>query len=260
MAFSFLFCGLTKGNYLILDNKGDIALLSFALDRTINEEGDSAIDHGAGLLNTQEEKAAWWDEHQRAVDAMYRQFRERIPAALLGTPLRDCSSLQTDPRYIALTTPKTRTIMGISATDGWNLLSAAGTRWVSSYDNAVLDSLCTMMGVQLALTVELKAFYRVLDSIRVVQAGPIAVEKIPLGHVVLSAALFLHEKGRGMVWSRTYDDLMPSNPVDLHFNRVMKTEDYAAQLTGALEGIYSEITADANRGRANAAQKQQMVQ
>jgi hypothetical protein len=248
-------CGLTRGNYLLLDNKGDIALLSFSLDRTINADGDSSIDQGAGILNSQEDKATYWDEHQKAVDAMYQQFKVRISAALLGTPLHDIKNLETDQRYLDLTAPKTIKFMGISAINGWNMLSAAGTRYVSSYDNAVLDSLCDVLGVQLILTVESKAFYRVLDSMHLIMAGPVVAERIPLGRIVLSAELFLHEKGRGMVWSRTYSNLIPASPVDLHENREMKTEDYSAQLTGALEGIYSEITADANRGRAYAAQQ-----
>jgi hypothetical protein len=248
-------CGLTKGNYLLLDNKGDVALLSFSLDRTINAEGDSSIDQGAGILNSQEEKDTFWDEHQKAVDAMYQQFKERISAALLGTPLYDIKKMETNLRYLDLTAPKTVKFMGISAVDGWNMLPAAGTRYVSSYGNAVLDSLCDLMGVQLALTVEIKAFYRVLDSVHAIMAGPVVIQRIPLGQMVLSAALFLHEKGKGMVWSRTYPWLTPAAPVDLHENRVMKTEDYTAQLTNALEGIYSEIEADAKRGRASAAQQ-----
>jgi hypothetical protein len=256
LGISFLSnCGLTRGNYLLLDNKGDVALLSFSLDRTINAEGDSSIDQGAGILNSQEERSTYWDEHQKAVDAMYQQFKERISAALLGAPLYDIKKMETNQRYLDLTAPKTIKFMGISAINGWNKLSAAGTRYVSSYDNAVLDSLCDLLGVQLILTVESKAFYRALDSMHTIMAGPVVAERIPLGRIVLSSEVFLHEKGRGMVWSRTYSYLSPATPVDLHENRVMKTEDYTGQLTGALEGIYSEITADANRGRAYAAQQ-----
>jgi hypothetical protein len=242
MAFSFSNCGSAKGNYLVLD-KGEISLLSFSLDRTLHAERDSSIDQGPA---SQAEAATYWVEHQKAVDAMYGQFKERIPAAFLGAPFFQSYNMWANRRYLELTAPRT--------TEGGTMMPATGTRWVSPYDSTVLDSLCDLLGVKLILSVQAKAFYRALDSVHIVNNGPV-VQRIPLGSVVLSVTLFLHEKGCGMVWKKTFSNLLPASLVDLSEKRAMKKEDYAGQLTSALEGIYGEITAEAKRGRAYAAKQ-----
>jgi hypothetical protein len=245
-------CFLTAGNYLMIDGKGDIALVSFSIDRRILHEHDSSATAGPALLTSKETKERFWDNHQRAVDQMYEQFRAEAPAALFDVTLIDHQTIAENDVYRELTKHEPRIIMGQDVSPGWSQISAAGLRHVSPHDDETLDSLCTLFGVTLAMTVDCEAKWHVIDSVAI-EGTPPLMKRIPLGYMMLDASVYLHEKGKGLVWSRTYRRMNAGRLARLQWSSgeapLMKPEDFGPQLTSALKHVYTQIAADAQRGR-----------
>jgi hypothetical protein len=248
-------------NYLVLEGKGDVALVSFTLDRTLKADTDSSIDKGPALLASSEEKAGYWNEHQKAIDAMYAQFKEHISEALLGAPILDPKKIEGNEAYLAKTVHVPYVVLGTDVAPGWSEIPATGTHYVSAFNKPLLDSLCAMLGVSLALCVENSANYHVVDSVRVDTLWDDRhfswkIKRTPLGRVELTVSACLHEKGKGMVWSRNYRWLKPKRLADLDLEeKTMNKSDFAPHLCEALEEIYSEIKGDANRGKKYAAEQ-----
>jgi hypothetical protein len=253
-----LFCSL-PAHHLIVDGKGPIALVSFSLDRTLKADTDSTLDQGPALLASKPEKETYWDHHQQAADAMYAQFKARISGTLAGAPILDSRQVEGNERYLARTQHVPKMVMGADVALGWSEIPATGTNWVSAYDKPLLDTLCAILGVNCILTVQNKARYHVTDSFRIdstwneTHTG-FSARRIRQGHILLDCSVFLHEKGKGMTWARTYRGLMPKTMADLDGDDNYFAPSYfAPQLTDALEGVYAEISADEKRGRAYAA-------
>jgi hypothetical protein len=248
-------------DYLVLEGKGDIAIVSFSLDRSLTADTDSLLDKGPALLASTQEKAAYWDQHQKAIDAMYAQFKEHISEALLGAPIFDPKKIEGNEAYLTKTAHVPKVILGQDVAIGWRDIPATGTHYVSAFGKPLLDSLCDMLGVSLVLCVANSAKYHVVDSVRIDtlwddRRASWKIKKTPLGHVVLTVEAYLHEKGKGMVWSRTYNRLKPKRLVDLFpEDKSMNKSDFASQLCDALEGIYKEIKDDAKVGKEYAAQQ-----
>ncbi|MFP4164520.1 MAG: hypothetical protein ACLFQB_11075 [Chitinispirillaceae bacterium] len=243
-------CFLTGGNYLIVKDRGEVAIVSFALDRSVNAVGDSSIDHGAGLLNSKEEKETYWDDHQEVVDALYELYKENISKALLGAPVLDPQKVAASNEYLKLTEYKPKVVMGKDIAPGWNQIPAAGTNYVSPYDKEKMEKLCEIFDVDLLVTVTNKASFDVLDSVRVEPDG-FGTRHIPLGFAVLETDMYLYEKGNGIVWSGTYRDLNSENIVDLRRGGgeiTMYKKDYTPEFSKAFGKVFERIMADARRG------------
>ncbi len=252
LGVSALMSGCFSGNYLYVEGKGDIALVSFSIDRRIREENDTNAIDGPALIETRKNRENWWDRHQLSIDIMYNQFRNHLSEALPTTKLVPHDSIVMNKTYRMTTKHVPKIIMGKDISLGWSQISTEGLNWVSGFDNEKLDTLCTEFGVQLAMAVECEARWHVTDSVIEEHSG-FATISHNMGYILLDVSVILHEKGSGIVWSRNYTGLTADDWVPLQWSSdeppQMKKSDFPAQLENALLKVYPKIKADAIRGK-----------
>ena len=248
----------TSGNYLYVEGKGDIALVSFSIDRRINHEKDSSAHDGPALLTTKESKEAFWDFHIQSINEMYKQFRDKFSEVFPGTNLVLHETVSNNEKYQQLSEHKPKIILGKDVSLGWSQINPDGLNWVSGFGKEKLDSLCSIFNVNLVMSVECKARWKVDTTYRV--PSGFAMEEVNLGHIVLDASVYLHEKGKGMVWSRNYRKLEAKDRVRLEWSSgeppQMDKRDFPAQLQSAFKKIFPELIEDVNRGKAAMQQQQ----
>ncbi|NLE00873.1 MAG: hypothetical protein GX640_13480 [Fibrobacter sp.] len=245
-------CSMLKGNYLYVEGKGDMALVSFSIDRRIAHESDSTPNDGPPLIESAEVKQAWWDYHKQAINIMYQQFIDHFSTMFPGTNLLSHEKISTNETYRTITQYKPKMVLGKDIGLGWSQINAEGLNWVSGYDKAKLDNLCETLNVNLAMTVEFKARWKV-DSTYERPHG-ILMQQVNLGHMLLDASVFLHEKGKGMVWSGNFRNMGAENLVELEWSSgeppEMNKSDFPEQLQSALLKIYPKIIEEVKRGKA----------
>lgn len=291
---------LLRGNYLVTQGKGDVALVSFSMDRFIKDIGDTTTASGPTQHAVNQQPPEFWADQRKATNTLYTQFKEKGSPALLDAPFTDPAKIENNQAFLALTAHKPKIIMGTDIGTGINKISADGLNYVSPYDRKIVDSLCGLLGVSALLMVENHAVSQVVDSMfklyringtaetflrdipytdnlfegqaRLLDiAGnrslyriseevkfknnfsgfdTVAIVKIPLGNTVLTSTVFLVEKGLGITWSRSYTCTAPGDLLPLTPERLLYKGDYTDQLSAAFSKIFTNLRADAERGKA----------
>jgi hypothetical protein len=194
VAFAVLFGGcFPPPSYVDITQKGKIALVSFAMDKSVTGVGGEK-DTGPGLLQkigkgSQAAEEKYFEHQQGSVDAMWSLYKEGIRDVILGASLVDIETVSGNAEYQELTKHVPKMVMGTDVAPGANMLAAEGMGYVSESDTEKLDKLAGLLGADCLLLVHTKMNY---DSSN-------AVLSIKTSHINLATDFILYQRGSGVV-------------------------------------------------------------
>ncbi|MBD3419202.1 MAG: hypothetical protein GF398_03690 [Chitinivibrionales bacterium] len=181
---------LPPPQYVDIDEQGDIALISFALDRSIVGTGNEK-DTGPGLLQS---KKRYYAGHDETLDSLWKYFRENIRIAFLNVPFVGWEEIAANKKYQELSRHTPKIIMGQDIAPGANMLTPEGINYISSYNDEKLDSVAKLFNVQTLLLIENRMGY---DSSS-------ALFSIKTSHLNLFTEIKLYQAGKGIIMEHTF--------------------------------------------------------
>ena len=222
--------------YPRLDNRTPVALVSYALDRSIVLEGEERDDGEGGLVDRHLLKEDYYRFHRVAVQRCFEEFAKRIDT-IFDVPFVPLDTIRTTPAYRRLTAREKKMVLGTDITPGKRWLSPGGFNYVGEHERETLDSLAGLWNAGALMLVELRAGYQPraphIDS--------------STAMMKLAATITLVAPGEGRIWSWTY--WSHSRESARLAGRAMDPANFERLLVSAQEGVFPQLAQDVRRGR-----------
>lgn len=222
--------------YPRVDNRTPVALVSYALDRSIVLEGEERDDGGGGLIDKHLLKEDYYRFHRLAVQRCFEEFAGRIET-IFDVPFVPVDTIRNTPGYQRLSTPEKKMVLGTDITPGRRWLTPGGFNYVGEHREETLDSLAGLWGAGALMLVELRAGYRLraphIDSTTAMMK--------------LAATITLVAPGEGRIWSWTY--WSHSKESARLSGTAMDPANFERLLLSAQEGVFPQLANDIRRGR-----------
>ncbi len=198
-ASTFLFgCFSGSKTFVNLKGKGEMALVSYSLNKSITEKGQEDSS-GPGLLQS---KKKYYKDHVAALEAMYGDFADSVDLIFSDVSLVDIQKTAENEFYKERTVHVPKIVMGKDIATGSNELTTAGINYVSTYDTELLDSLSDALGVPLLLLVSNSANYNLEGG------AQIGLGNLKVGggaaKMNLTTTVTIYEKGVGTIMNRSF--------------------------------------------------------
>lgn len=198
VVFTMVGC-LKKPTAIDITEKEKIALVSFALDKTISYEGSSEVDNGPGMLQKavkgkEKGEADYFEHHQKVVDALLKEYNSQITSSMLNVPFVDFTVIKENNSYQDLTKHIPKIVMGTDINPGASFIVPEGINYISEYDSDKLDLVADAIGTTTLLLVKHKVDFEKAE----------ALIEIKTSRMSLTTDLTLYEKGEGIISSWTF--------------------------------------------------------
>lgn len=218
-------CFSGSKTFVNLEGKGEMAVVSYSLNKSITEKGQEESS-GPGLLQNKEK---YYEDYVAALEVMYGDFQENADRVFADVTLSDIQTITENDFYRERTVHVPKVIMGKDIATGSDELTTGGLNYVSTYETELLDSLSNELGVPLLLLVSNRADYSMEGGAKL-GLGNLKISG-GAARMNLTTAVTIYEKGSGTIMNKSFTSSSDENiPM---IQGTVSTKDYSKCLYSA---------------------------